>query len=167
VEEQGRQRENRNDVRPVEHPVQPVEPSAERKGEHAEERNREPEEVKRRGIAWTPQPDRTADEQCEDANRRQDEVQRTGTRRHRSHTHIDDFTRTEPERRVAKRLIASRGVQDRNDVGHVLHRTIIYREEHIAAAETDSSGRRIGCDFGCHHALGLTPPKHTVFDFVP
>ena len=74
MQEERRQDEDGDRVGPVEHPVETIEPATERKREHAEERHGDPEEVERRRIAGTAQPDGAADEQRERADRRQHEV---------------------------------------------------------------------------------------------
>ena len=137
MEEHGRQSQNRDDVRPVEHPVEPVEPPAEREGEHAEERDGEPEEVQRCRIARAPQSDRSAHEQREDPDGRQHEIECAATRRHWSHTDIDDFARAESERRVAKGPTAPGRVQDRDE-----HRRPPVRDDRRSRAADPRGGAR-------------------------
>ena len=123
------------DVGPVEHPVEPIEPAAEREREHAEERDGQPEEVQRRRIARPPQPHGAADEQREDADRGEHEVQRAGASRNRRHAHVDHFARAEPQHRVAERAIArASACSDVDDVGDLLHRPIVDGEQQVAAA---------------------------------
>src|SRR6185503_8312124 len=55
VEEQRRQQQHRHRVAPEEHPVETIEPAAEREGEDPEEGDREPEEMQRRRVARPPQ----------------------------------------------------------------------------------------------------------------
>ena len=57
MQEQGRQQELRRQVTPVEHPVERIQTSGEREREHAEERHRQPEEMERRLVVRTSQPD--------------------------------------------------------------------------------------------------------------
>ena len=167
MKEHGRQGQNRDDVRPVEHPVEPVEPPAEREGEHAEERDGEPEEMQRRGIARPPQPDRAAHQQRENPDRGQHEVERAGTRRHRSDTNVDHFARAESQCRVAKGSIVPGGVEDRDDIGDFLDGTIVDREQQIAATKPDCRCWRTRCDLGRDNAFGMLPPEHAVFDLMP
>ena len=70
VQEQRRQRQPRDQIRPVEEMVQPVVRSARREREHAEERHRQPEEMERGAIGRTPQPDRGADDNRENPDER-------------------------------------------------------------------------------------------------
>ncbi len=107
VQEERRQRENRDRVGPVEHPVEAIETAAEGEGEHAEEGDREPEEMQRRRIARAPQPNRAAHEQREDADRGEHEVAARPDRLARREPDIDHFTRAESKRRIAERAIAA------------------------------------------------------------
>jgi hypothetical protein len=51
MEEERRQQQDGDDVAPVEDPIELVEAAAEREREDAEEDDRQPEEVQRRGVA--------------------------------------------------------------------------------------------------------------------
>jgi hypothetical protein len=75
VQEERRQHRHGDDVRPIEHPVEPVEPAAERERQHTEERHAQPEEVEGGGIGWTPQADRHAHQQGKDGRCGQEEVE--------------------------------------------------------------------------------------------
>ena len=75
VQEQGRQHEQGDDVGPVERPVDLVEPAAERERQHAEERDRQPEEVQGRLVERSPDADRRAHQQREEADRGQEVVE--------------------------------------------------------------------------------------------
>src|SRR5262245_56916002 len=110
MQKERRQREHRDRVGPLEDPVEAIEPTAERKREHAEECDCEPEEVQRRRVARPPQPDGAADKQSEDPDTGKDEVQRPWTVRNGGEPNVDDFTAAEPERGIAQRSIASRRV---------------------------------------------------------
>ena len=103
VEEERRQRQDGDDVGPVEHPVQPVQPAAEREGQDAEERGRQPQEVQGGRIARPAQAHRAADEQREDRHRRQHVVEGTRASRHRRHAHVHHVARAQPQHRVAER----------------------------------------------------------------
>ena len=76
VQEHRRQRQQRHHVGPVEEPVERVELPAVREGHHAEESDRQPEEMERRLVAGPPQAHRGADQQREDADAGEHVVQR-------------------------------------------------------------------------------------------
>ena len=120
MEEERRQREDGNLVGPEEHPVEAIEPAAEREGEHAEEGDRQPQEVQRRRIARAPQPDGAADQQGEGADAGEQEVEDAGAAGNGRHAHVDDVARAEPQHGVAQRLAAAGAVQDLDDVGRIL-----------------------------------------------
>jgi hypothetical protein len=62
VQEERWKREDRNRVGPVEHPIQSIEPAAEREAQHSEERDRDPEKVQRGRVARPAHPDRATDQ---------------------------------------------------------------------------------------------------------
>ena len=68
MHEERREQQRRYRIRPIEHPIQSVESSAERKCEDAEERDGQPEEVQRRLVVGAPHANPRADEQREDPN---------------------------------------------------------------------------------------------------
>jgi len=76
VQEERRQQQDRHRVGPVEHPVEPIEPPVEREREHAEERETEPEEMERGFVTRTAIAHSGADDQREDADRREHVVER-------------------------------------------------------------------------------------------
>ena len=89
MQEERRQHQHGHHVAPVEDPVESVQPAAEREGEHAEERDAQPEEVQRRLMLGPPQPDRGANQQRKDADRCQREVQHPRSGRNRRDRHRD------------------------------------------------------------------------------
>src|SRR6185503_7210523 len=76
MQEQRRQREDRDRVGPVEDPVQAIETAAEREREDAEEGDGKPEEMQRRRIARAAQSHGGADQQRERSDRGEHEVER-------------------------------------------------------------------------------------------
>jgi hypothetical protein len=84
MQEQRRQQGERDRVTPVERPVETIEGAVEREREDAEEGDAQPEEMQRRLIARTADPDRRADQQSEEANCGEDEVQRIAPWRRRA-----------------------------------------------------------------------------------
>jgi hypothetical protein len=148
-------------------PVEAIETAAERKREHAEERDGEPEEVQCRRIARTPQPDGATHEQGENPDRGQDEVQCSRTSWNGSQPDVDDFAGAEPERGVAERVVASRRVQDRDHLCDVLHRPIVDGQQEIASANTDGRRWRARRNLGGDDTLRVLFPENSVFDLVP
>ena len=83
MQEERRQHDHRNRVAPIEHPVDTIEPAAEREGEQTEERDRQPEEMQRGLIGGPARAHGRADEQREDADRGQHVVVKARAARHR------------------------------------------------------------------------------------
>ena len=123
--------------------------------------------MKRGRIARPPQPDRPAHEEREDPDGREHEVERAGTCRHRRHTNIDDFTRAQSQRRIAKGSVPAGRVEDRQKIGDLLYRAIVDREQQIASTDSDRCGRRIRRDLGGDDTLGVLLPEHTILDLMP
>ena len=92
--------------------------------------------MQRRRIARPAQPDRAADEQREDADRRQHEVERAGTVRNRRDTDVEHLARAEPQRRCSEASryrsasCSASTTSSRRWIG-----SIVDRQEQIAAAE--------------------------------
>jgi hypothetical protein len=167
VQEEWRQHEHRNRIRPVEHPIEAIEPAAEREGEDTEEGHRQPEEMERRGIAGTAQPHGAADQQRKDADSGKQEVQRSGSARNGRDSHIHDLARTESQDRIANGLAGIRSLQHLHHVGQLLDRTVIDGQEQVAALDADRGGWRSGADVGRHDAVRLRCPEHAIFDRMP
>ena len=166
VQEQRRQHHDRDGVAPVEHPVDAIEPAAEREGEQAEEGDRQPEEVQRRLVGRPPRAHGGADQQREDADRREDVVVQTRAVGHRRQRQIRHFTRAEPQQRVGVAVAGARLVLDREHVGAAFDRLIVDGQQDVARPHTGPArGRRRG-DLGRHHAHGALDPEHAVFHFV-
>ena len=100
VHEQRRQEQRGDLVGPVEDPVDAIEPAREREGEHAEERHGEPEEMQRGLVVGAAGAHRGADQQREDADRRQHVVEAADTARNRRQRHLRDTAIAEREQRV-------------------------------------------------------------------
>ena len=123
--------------------------------------------MKRGRIARPPQPDRPAHEEREDPDGREHEIERAGTCRHRRHTNIDDFTRAQSQRRVAKGSVPAGRVEDRQKIGDLLYWAIVNREQQIASTDSDRCGRRIRRDLGGDDTFGVLLPEHTILNLMP
>ncbi len=112
VQEERRQQEHRRRVGPVEEPVEPVEPAAEREGCPAEEGRREPEEMQRRRMIRPAQANGGSDEQREQTDRRQDVVEARVPARDRGQPELEGLGRSEPEQPIGDRLPLRRSTQE-------------------------------------------------------
>ena len=168
VEEHRRERKNRDGVRPIEHPVEPIEPAAEREREHPEKGDRQPEEVKRCRIAGTAQPDGASDQQGENSNRGEHEIERARTIGYRGEPEIENLARAETKNGVAQRsLIGASLVQDIEDVSRALNGAIVDGEQQIASRQTNTIGRASSGHFIDDGTIRPRRPQHAVFDFLP
>jgi hypothetical protein len=162
VQEEGRQKQNRYRVAPIEDPVEPIETAAERKREEAEKRNREPEEVQRRWIARPAETHGASDEQREDANACEQKVKRTGAARNRRDADVHELASAEAKDGVARRGAWHCRVQRLHHVRDVVDRAVVNREQQVAGAQPRFRRRRGRGDIGGHHALGAELPQHAV-----
>ena len=167
VEEQRRQQQDRRDVAPVEDPVETIEAAAEREGENAKERDRQPEEMQRGLIARPPQADGAADQQREDADAGEQEIQRARTGRHRRDADVHHLPRPESQHRVADRATFAGGVQRGHDIGYLLNRPIVDRQQQITVLQAGVNGWRSVGDLRSGHAFGREPPQNPVFHLSP
>ena len=142
MKEQRRQQEQSHDVRPVEGPVHLVEPAAEGERQHAEERHAQPEEVQRGLVAGPPGPDRRADEQGEDADRRQQVVEEPGAVRQRRQLHLRDLSRTQPKQGVDVALVGLRALLHGQDLAALFDGLAVDGQQDVPGPDTGAIGRR-------------------------
>ena len=142
VQKQRGQQQDRNRVAPVEDPVQTVEAPTEREREEAEGGDREPEEVQRRRVARAPHTDGAPDEERGNTDRRQQEIKQARTTRYWGDLKIDDFAGTESENGVPKRRALRRTMEGAFNVGGLLHRPIVDRQQagHLEASPSTAAG---------------------------
>ena len=116
MDDERRQQQRAHHVRPVDDPVERVEAAAERKRQHAEEGNGQPEEVERRLIVRTAEADAGADEQRKNADRGEDVIQAAGAGRDRRKRNAQALLRSGPNQRVGDRIAGGRPMQACHDV---------------------------------------------------
>ena len=163
VQQERRQERHRHGVSPVEDPVEPIERAVERERERTEEGDAEPEEVQRGLVRGPPEPDRGADEQGEEPDRRQHEVH--GARpRSRRQRHLQRLTGTESNQRVAQRRAVAAALLVRDGLRRRLHQLAIDGQQNVAALDPGSCRRRPLGDLEDRHAFRPGAPQHAVLD---
>ena len=104
MDDERRQQKRAHNVRPVDDPIERVEAAAERKRQHAEEGNGQPEEVERGLVVRTAEADPGAHEQRKNTDRGEDVIQSAGTRRDRCKRKAKALLRPGPNQRVGDRI---------------------------------------------------------------
>ena len=85
-----------NGIGPIEHPIKPIQPAAERKRKHAKQRNTEPKEVQGRRGSRPSQSDRYANEKCEHPDGHQHEVNSWLPHGDRTERHLNQTLLSKP-----------------------------------------------------------------------
>ena len=167
MQEQRREQQRRDRVGPVEIPVEPIEP-AERERQRSEKCEAQPEEVKRRRIVRTANPDRRADEQREDADARQDEIERGIAARRGRELHGQHLMLAEPQHRVRQALGAGRRLRQRAlNVFRRFNGRAIDGNQQVSTANARRHGAAMRSHGGGHDAFGARFPQHAVLQLVP
>ena len=166
MQEERRQHDHRNGVAPIEDPVDAIEPAAEREGEEAEERDRQPEEVQRGLVGRPARAHRRADQQREDADRRQHVIEQAGAARHRRQRQVGHFLRAEPQQRVGVPIAGPSLVLQGDHVEPRVDGLVVDGKQDVARLHAGAAGGRRRRHFGGHHAHRALDPEHAVFDFV-
>ena len=140
MKQQRREQGKGDGVAPVEHPVEPIEGAVELKCEDAEKRDADPEEMQRRLVQRASQPHGCADEQREEAYRRQHRIH-GGAARRRRQSNLERLPCSEPQERVveAGALVTAMLILD--DVGPCPHGRAVHGEQHIAGLKAGGRGR--------------------------
>ena len=167
MHEQRREQQHRHRVRPVEHPVEAIQAPAEREGEHAEERDGQPEEVQRRLLVGTAQTHRGTDEQGEDADRDQHEVQAGPAVGENFQRELVQLLTAQPEHGVGTRRPVAAGMEDIEKCGPRLDRHSVDREQDVPGRETCADRRGSRCDFGRNEPRRPLDPQHAVLGLGP
>ena len=165
MQEQRRQHRLGDRITPVEGPVEAIERAVERKRERAEEGDAQPEEMQRRLIVRPAQPDPGADQQREEADRRQDEVHRP-RRRDRRQRHVEGTLIAKPQQRVGEPRAFPGEMLVLEDFRARFDRIAVDGDQDIAALDSCLSRGGIGRHLGRRNALGPVRPEHAVFHFM-
>ena len=166
MQEQGRQQRQRDNIGPVEGPVDAVEAPAERKRQDAEERHAQPEEVQGGLVVGSAGTHHSTDEEREDADARQQVVEEARTIRQRRELDLRHLARAEAQQRVDVIVAGLGALLNGKHLLAALDGLTVNREQDVARADTGAAGGgRLG-DFGRHDARGAFHPEHAVFDFV-
>ncbi len=166
VDEQRRQQKRGHLVGPVENPVDAIEPAGEGEGEDAVEGHREPEEVQGGLIGGTAGSHRGADQQREDADRRQHVVERADAARDGRQGHLDDAPVAQREHRVGMPGAACRRLLDGVDVVANLDRPPVDGEQDVTGTDAGLPGRGARIDLGGDHAGRALYPQDAVLHVV-
>ena len=166
MDEQRRQEQRRDLVGPVEHPVDAVEAAREREREHAEERDRQPEEMQRRLVAGAPRAHGGADQQRKDADGGEHVVEAAHAARDRRQGHLGDTAIAERQQRVGVAGAAGGLLLQRVHVVAGLDGLAVDREQHVAGADAGAGRRRDRVDLGGDDARRSLHPEHAVFHVV-
>ena len=167
VHEQRREHQGRDRVRPVEHPVQPIQSTAEREGEHAEERHAEPEEMQRGLGSRLPESNRGADQQREHADSGQHEVQLGLGRRRRLQGDVDQAGLIEPQQRIVDVAGGLPGMEMLHHVPGGLHRDAVERQQHIPRLDPGPIPGLVRRNLRRGDAGRSIDPQHAVDQLVP
>ena len=166
VQEERRQEQARHQIGPLEEIVESIVAAARREREHAEERDREPEEMQRGRIVRSPEADGRSDRQRENAHERERVVQPVRGKRHRQERngHGKLERRALDDVRQWMRLIGR--VDDRQHVGHATNLVPLDEQQHVAGLDARAragEGRR---HVGGHDVHTFLAPQHAVFQFA-
>ena len=168
VHEQRRQQQHRDDVRPVEHPVQRIEPPGKRKREHPEKRDRQPEEVQRGLVVGPAEPHARADEQREDPDRREHVIQAARARRNRRQRNLEHLARLRPRNHIGERRPRRRRVKRGGHITDRVDQSSVDRLEDVPLAQSHAhGGRSLGHLAGDDRPFGRLAPQDAVLQFAP
>ncbi len=167
MNEERRQEQRRNDVTPVENPVEEIEPARERKCQRAEERHAQPEEVQRRLVFRAAQPHAGPDEQREESDARQRQIEPLRSRGNAGNGNDEDVRVGQAGNHVLQRLSGPRRVQHVLHIAEVNNRLRIDLEEDVAGLDPGTACR---CAFGDNTGrdfAAVRDPQNAIFHLVP
>ncbi len=164
MEEERRQQQHADDVSPVEDPVERVELAGKRQRHHAEERHRQPEEMQTRLVVRAAKAHAGADQEREDADRREHRVERPRSCREDRDVEVDEGGFTVADDGVAQPRTRIGGVDQcvhlrrRQDLAFIDH------DEDVPWLHARARPRRIRRDLLCDDdARRIVRPEHAVF----
>jgi hypothetical protein len=166
VQEQRRQDEPRDEIGPLEEVIERVVPAARREREHAEKRNREPEEVQRRRIARPPEPHGTAYHDREDADERERVVEPFADERHRLQHDAHRLPGALALQDVIEGLAFGRRFERRRHVRDFGDFAPIDLQEDVPGAETGAGAGRPQVHRLSHGHWRRSSPEHAVFELT-
>ena len=145
--------------------VETIERAVEGKRERPEERDAQPEEMKRRLIFRTPQPHGSANQKGHQPHGSQHEVHRAAMG-HERQRHRHRLTRAEPRQRVRKTRPFSPVALIRLHLVTPLDRRAVDGKDHVTALDAGGCRRRSRRDFDCGDTFGAVRPEDAVFDLM-
>ena len=167
MQEQRRQHQHRHHIGPIEDPIERVEPAAEGEGQHAEKGDAQPEEVQGGLMLRPPQPDRRADQQRENADRRQREIDAAEPGRHGGDRERQHLLRPQPQHRVIEPVAVLRGVEQLHQIAFALDPPSVHRDQDIARLHAGPGRRRAVVHDLRGDPFPLRPPEHAVLHLRP
>ena len=152
VKQQRREQRLRDGIPPVEHPVQPIERTVERKRERSEEGHAHPEKVQRRLIAGPFEPHERTHDECKKADGRKHVVHRAASRRRRK-GHLEDLLRAKPRQRVLQLSAWPGRVLVLDNVRLCVDGRTVDGQQEVAFLNAGARSRRSGRDLNRRHAF--------------
>jgi hypothetical protein len=167
MQEEWRQHQDRNCIRPVEHPVEPIESAVEREGERPEECEAQPEEVERCFVARPAIPHGRRDEQRENPDCGEHVVERGVAARQRNQRDLACLARVQPEHGVTETAAGLAAMERANDIVRPFDWLEANRQQHIASPDAGLGARPMRRDFSGSDPGRSDHPEHAVIDLIP